>query len=359
MADDGFYRPKYRDKKTGKTRTAKVWWVRSDPVSGKRASTGARSKEGAVAWRQERERRAANPYYAASHEATIGEWVTKVLETKRQRRAEGTADMYRVKLGHVARILGSEMPMASITPDRVDHFVATRQAEGATNNTIGKELTAILQLCKHARRAGQYSGDVSALRPVGFSINYEPRRGHLKREWLPMLERALAPHQIAAVKAIVATGARRSEYYELRAEDCDTTRWLVQLRGTKTEKARRVVPIPTPFRALLRAALTSLEPKWDRITHDLPRVCEDLGLPKLTPNDLRRTHSTWLIEAGVSKELIADSLGHADSRMVERVYGAAAAEAVLEVMERQIGRKTSKSRRRKRQAKSKTKREAS
>jgi integrase len=38
-------------------------------------------------------------------------------------------------------------------------------------------------------------------------------------------------------------------------------------------------------------------------------------------NDLRRTFGTWLRKQGVDPSLIAPAMGHADSRMVERVYG--------------------------------------
>lgn len=300
--EDGFYRPKYKDRH-GKVRTAKVWWSR-DPVTGERVSTGARTKEGAQAWRAERERRAANPHYAASHEATIEQWVKRVQALKDERKAEGTAHMYRVKLGHVARIFGSMSPMSSITPDTVDLFVSTRQAEGASNNTIGKELTGIMQLVKHARRAGQYAGDVSALRPVGFSIEYTPRTAHMKREWLPKLAKVLEPNELAAVKVIIATSARLSEYLRMQRSDIYTEDGLVPIRGSKTALAKRVVPVPSIFRGLLREALPHLEPKWVAITKALPKACELVGIDRLTPNDLRRTHSTWLIEAGVTKALV-------------------------------------------------------
>lgn len=341
--DDGFYKPKYRDKKTGQLRVAKVYWCR-DPVSGRRASTGARTIEGARAWRAERERRAANPHYAASHEATVGEWVKKVNALKRERKAEGTADMYRVKLGHVVRIFGEDAPMATITPDTVDAFVTQRQGEGASNNTLGKELTGIVQICKHAKRSGQYAGDISSLRPVGFSIDYTPRRAFLRREWLPKLAKKATPEELAAVKFIVATGARLSEYERALRLDVNTRTWLVTLRGTKTKKSARVVPIPSIFRALLKESLPLLEKKVARLSHVLPAACLRAKLPRLSPNDFRRTHSTWLIEHGVDKRLVADSLGHTDSRMVERVYGHADPAAVLEVMEAQLVRKPSKSR---------------
>jgi integrase len=37
-------------------------------------------------------------------------------------------------------------------------------------------------------------------------------------------------------------------------------------------------------------------------------------------NDLRRTYSTWLRADGVPNELSAPTMGHKDTRMLDRVY---------------------------------------
>ena len=50
-------------------------------------------------------------------------------------------------------------------------------------------------------------------------------------------------------------------------------------------------------------------------------ACARAGIERCSPNDLRRTCATWLRAAGVAPDLIAPVMGHADTRMVERVYG--------------------------------------
>ena len=45
------------------------------------------------------------------------------------------------------------------------------------------------------------------------------------------------------------------------------------------------------------------------------------GLEHVTPNDLRRTYAHLLRQAGASLANIAPTMGHADTRMLERVYG--------------------------------------
>lgn len=341
----GFYRPKYRDRKTGQSRQSRIIWLRTDPVTGRKRSTGCTTEKGASAYLAERERLARNPAYAASHTATVGQWIDLVNALKRKRKAEGTADMYAVKLGHVARIFGVDSPMSTIGPDSVDRFVALREAEGAGSTTIGKELTAIRQLCKLAKRSGKWDGDVSTLNPPGFSVKYVPRKRHLRREHMPLLAKALTPAQLAAVKFTIATSCRFSELHRAQREDVHLDRLVVEIRGTKTELANRKVPIVSVFRSLLEEALPFMPFSWPRMSKDLPEACEKVGIGALTANDLRRTHSTWLIEAGVAHKLVSGNLGHADGRMVERVYDDADTDALRLLMEAQIEgiAKTSKS----------------
>jgi integrase len=60
---------------------------------------------------------------------------------------------------------------------------------------------------------------------------------------------------------------------------------------------------------------------WTNVRRDLHRACEAVEIRHCSPNDLRWTCATWLRAAGASPELIAPVMGHADTRMVERVYG--------------------------------------
>lgn len=319
----------------GLYKRGKVWWLTSDPVNGGRVSTRCKDKKAAQLFEAERERLAADPAYAASHQATVGEWAERVLKMKTATRSDGTADMYRVKLGHVVRIFGEGCPLADITPANVDAFIEQRQSEGSINNTIGKELTALVQLAKLARRAGAYVGDVAALKPVGFSTGYKPRERTVTPTELELLMSKLLPSRAAVLALIVSTSCRASEFPRITPEHVDTAKWLVHIPGTKTEGSDRRIPIAPMMRDLLLRALPDLPCRWPRIGHDLPELCEELGLPPVTPNDLRRTCATWLIAAGAGHEVVSKVLGHRGTQMVYRVYGQATPEALGRLLEAQ------------------------
>lgn len=60
---------------------------------------------------------------------------------------------------------------------------------------------------------------------------------------------------------------------------------------------------------------------WSAVRGDLGRACARAGIEPCSPNDLRRTTATWMRQGGVAPDVIGALLGHADGRMVERVYG--------------------------------------
>jgi hypothetical protein len=69
---------------------------------------------------------------------------------------------------------------------------------------------------------------------------------------------------------------------------------------------------------------------------DLARASKTAGIPRVTPNDLRRTFASWLIEAGVTREEVAKMLGHSGTAMVFRVYGRADPEKEGESIRRRL-----------------------
>lgn len=313
------------------------WWLRTDPVTGKPISTGARDRAAAVAFQKRREREAADPAHAAATKATVEEWAQRLLTLKRSTKAEGTVEMYEQKLGHVLRIGGPGFRMAQIDPAWVDAYFAQRREEGAAEQTLARELTAIMQLCKLASRSGQYGRLVSSLRPPGFSPRFVARERWLPPAELHALLRELPAQKAAHVAFIVATGARRGEVTRATKADVDLARGVVKLRGTKTARSAREVPIFDALRPLLEAALPWLPlSPWQNERRDILRGCERAKIAPATWNDLRRTTATWLVRSGVAHELVSKVLGHSSTAMVYRCYGQLSAESVGELAESQI-----------------------
>jgi integrase len=321
MQNDGIYRRKYRDKVTGEEKLSRFLWLKTDPVTKRRISTGKTTRRGALEFKAERERLAANPDYQAANETTIESIAKELVKNKQRSRAAGTVSFYVKKIGHVLRLFGTHSPMSVIEPKSVDRYVSTRIEEGAAMNTVSKEITVIQQLCKVAKRRGCYHRDISTLKPLDFSSGYKPRKRVLTLEEQEAIEAKCTPEQFAAVALLISLGVRESEAGNVHPEDYDKELGIVHVRGTKTEGADRFVPVLGMFRELFEKALPYLPLKVAKPSQLVRKAAARAKVPHTTANDLRRTLATRMVVAGVPYSIAAQIMGHADSRMLERVYG--------------------------------------
>ena len=119
----------------------------------------------------------------------------------------------------------------------------------------------------------------------------------------------------------------KSDPRSIRREDVRLDLGTVTIRGTKTDKSDRVVPVLSLTRPFLAAALAwgehagRLVQRWTNVGRDLPGLLVGLGYQRATPNDLRRTFASWLVQNGVDLFTVSKLMGHNSTRMVERVYG--------------------------------------
>lgn len=348
----------FRRRKAG--RPAGPWYVWGYDAEGNRwqETTGQVSEKAARAVAREIELRHASPAAAAAHEATLGPAVDAVLDGLKARvqagkRSAGTEHFYGFKLGHWRRLWGDGMRLARINAALVDKAVETRRAEGASENTIHKELGALRVMLKTAKRAGLWAGDVAAVLPVAHAPEYVPRSRWLTSADLQRLFAKLPPNGAALVAFIVATGARWSEAERAQPQDINTDEGYVDIRGTKTKASVRTVPIVhAEARSLLDYAIrhaggrawasehpadeVRLFAPWPSPNHALARACIAAKIEHASFNDLRRTFATWLREAGATPDLIAPAMGHTTTAMVQKVYARLSAAALKDLLSRQM-----------------------
>jgi integrase len=202
------------------------------------------------------------------------------------------------------------------------------------------------------------------------------------RIWTPLqlatFLRSIAGNRNEALLRLLAmTGMRRSELLGLRWSDVDFDAGHVTIRqavtvvngeeivdAPKSRRSRRVIDVDTGTTALLAAhrdrqasalARVDLEvPQGGRVfTNDIGepirpnsvgqafrRLVEQAGLPLIRLHDLRHTHASHLLAAGINVKVVSERLGHASVSFTLDTYGhvmpgqqaeaAAAAAALLE-----------------------------
>ncbi len=311
--------------------------------SGRRVqrSTRCHDKKAAEAVARQIERDAADPDHAAALHATLTSALELLLQARAEKATAGrgsaeTVAFYRRKAGHLVRVFettddGVYVPfkLSRLHARDVDEYVSRRRSEGASESTISKELVTLRAALKQAVRAGIWTGNPAAILPVGFAPEYRPRKRFLSVAELMALLGQLTSDHAARVAFIISTSANWGESDRALREDVATDLSTVHIRGTKRHSRLRDVPIVSDIaKSLLKYAMAYAEGgggllfrPWTNVRRDLHAACDAVGIPHCSPNDLRRTCATWLRAAGAPPELIAPVLGHADNRMVERVYG--------------------------------------
>lgn len=303
-----------------------VYWVRGTVNGIKiRESTACRDQKAAEVYRRRRERELADPTHAAAHQATVRSAAGRFLkELKLEGRSEGTVNMYECKTGHIVRLLG-DIRLSQLDRADVIRFIEQRTAETAHSHTIHRELTALRRILRSAMGAKEFAVDPKTVLPR-YASGYVPRTRWLSENELDAVMSHLEPSRAAAVAFAVATAA---DYKSLwLAERCDIGPTMILVRGTKTKARLRTVPRVAVFAHLIDFVLRHADGKngllftpWDNMPRDLARACERAGVEPFTARDLRRTTGTWLLKRGVPINIAAKFMGHANTLMLQKVYG--------------------------------------
>src|SRR5262245_50976005 len=145
------YRPKYRDSKTGETKTS-PYWSYEFVFAGRRIREAVKTTRKTVAQEAEKNKRlelerayAGIPQKAESAMRRVSS-VSGVLKEYGTAYAVGHRPNSILWVGcrvaHLQRLLGSRL-LPEVTEDRIREYVKTRTGEGASNRTINMELECL------------------------------------------------------------------------------------------------------------------------------------------------------------------------------------------------------------------------
>ena len=267
--------------------------------------------------------------------------------------------------------------------------------EPVSQHELWKELSALRFGLRLEKQRGAYPHDVDVVtRTRRFAVGSKPRKRYLSWEEIPKLLGALLqedPQRVSAerlgearymrangntlasvaawldcsvstvkryldmpdpgpvrgglVRAqhtawLIATAARDAEATRAELRDHDFDKWRVFIRGTKTAAAEAVIPIAPVFRPLLTFAVQGrpktgpLFPAWANIGRSLALACKRAGIPRVSPNDLRRTHTSLLSQAGISNSELKHVTRHTTTRMLDIHYAQTNLDAVADALEK-------------------------
>ncbi|HVM08193.1 MAG TPA: site-specific integrase [Acidimicrobiales bacterium] len=304
-------------------------------------------------------RRSNDGLHAPRDSITVGEYlIDRWLPLQRTQLRPSTFDSYRRNLElHVVPRIG-RLQLQKLRPDDLDALYVALLAEGRKDRPGGLSPKSVRSVhlilhkaLKDAVRKGLLTRNVADAADA-------PRLGAARRPdvkaWaapeLRLFLDAMKTHQLYAAFHLAAfTGMRRGEVLGLRTNDLDLAQarlsvkqavisvaYEVQVSDVKTGSARRTVDLDPTTVATLRSHLrkrraTSADglvfsrPDGSPIHPDLfsqifDRTVAKLTVPKISLHDLRHTHATLLLKAGVPVKVVSERLGHASPAFTMTVY---------------------------------------
>lgn len=252
--------------------------------------------------------------------ATVGQIVDAYLK---QSEAIGLSIMhYNWK---AARSTFEHLRPAHITKDVCKRYAAER---GATvkPGTIRKELGVVRNALSWARRESW----IAAAPHIEMPPAPPPRNRRLTREEAArLLEHCADAHIKLFVKIAINTAARAGAILGLTWRQVDLDRGMIDFEGAGRQKKRAEVKINSALLPALQQARKGATTPWviewggkplKSVRKGFATAAAAAGLSDVTPHVLRHTAATWLAEAGIKMDEIAQFLGHTDSRITFKIY---------------------------------------
>lgn len=266
-----------------------------------------------------------------------------------------TLSKYRIALYDAAvDFFGAERRLDSITPQDLEGYLEyLRQRPNGRGGTISKStqrwyLNCLGNMFKRAVAEG-----AARANPVR-NMFKKPTPERRESDFLEVPEAALLleaarvrdPGELyPIVAAFLLTGMRRSELLGLRVEDVDFDRGVLRVRENqhrrvKTDGSERTIPLWPQLRSILRDYLFGREEPLEDLLFpgsdggmitDMRKSLDAIGKAagfeegRIRTRLFRHTYTATRLQttdngAPVSPYTVSKELGHASTRMVERVY---------------------------------------
>lgn len=290
---------------------------------------------------------------------TVSDAIADYLKALEGRGGRSAYHARRAAETHVLPVLGS-VQVAKLTAKRIEdwhhgladkpalarsskkpgkkpnHRKADKSADGSRKrqSTANRILTVLKAALNRAWNAGHVPNDAAWRRVKPFKGVETARVRYLSELECIRLVNACEPSFRNLVRGALFTGCRYSELANMQVADFNADAGIATVRQSKAGKPRHVVLTDEGqkvFATLVAGKPGGSEPIFTRAdggpwgkSHQLRpmlEACERANLkPAVSFHVLRHTHGTTLAMRGVPMEVIAEQLGHADTRMTTKHY---------------------------------------
>lgn len=329
------YRPKYKAR-DGTVKESKTWWVKfyrdGHPT---RESTETEKRTEAERFLKDREGSVVRgePITPKATRVRFRELAEDVVTDYVVNGRSSVADVRRRFDLHLLPVFGERRALAIVTAD-VNAYVAKRQAAGATNGTINRELTAM----KRAFSLGLKGGKIRSRPHIPMLRENNIRAGFFDVDRFEAVVEHLPDYLAPVARFAYVTGWRiRSEVLNLKWRQIDMEAGWVRLEpGTTKNRDGRQFPFTEELRAVLEAQKAHTEAlqrergiiiPWvfhreGRRMHTCYKAWNNAtvaaGCPGMLMHDFRRSAVRNLTRSGVVETVAMKLTGHRTRSVFER-----------------------------------------
>lgn len=229
-------------------------------------------------------------------------------------------------------------------PEATDNH--TQRARKATANRL---LTVFKAALNHAYNEGRAESDAAWRKVKPFKAVDAPKIRYLDQAECKRLINSCAPDFRAMVRAALLTGCRYGELTALKCNDFNADACVIHIRDSKNGKPRHV-PLTDEGRAHFERATAGklgADPMFTKKdgtpwgeSHQARPMRDACTAAKITPaisfHVLRHTYGSFLVSKGVTLQVVAELLGHADTRITMKHYAHLAPSYVASVLRKNL-----------------------
>lgn len=253
-----------------------------------------------------------------------------MLLTKYQVNGLRSLTTVRYPLQHLVDFFGAKARAVTITGDRVERYIRTRQLAGVATATINMEVALLgraFTLAIKARRLALHRRPQVDRLPADES---RIRRGFFSREEMEVLCGRLPDVLADVVRFLFFSAWRIGEVRTIEWRDYDRSEGAIRLRPEHSKnKHGRVLPVVGELAGIIERRLKARRLDCSFIFHrngrpigdfrkPWQRVCAELGFTGRIVHDLRRSGVRHLIRSGVPPHTVMAFSGHRTGSMLKR-----------------------------------------
>lgn len=145
-------------------------------------------------------------------------------------------------------------------------------------------------------------------------------------------EGVLSQKWIDTILIMIYTGIRINELLNIKVEQVNLEKRFINLQGTKTKAAKRIIPIHKDIMPFFEKRIYSQSSEWlfpgndnERLSYSTykytfyNKMIEDLKLDH-NPHDCRHTFATYAAKSKMDRLLVKRIMGHSSKDLTEDVY---------------------------------------